>query len=90
MSLASDIKRYGITVRDYDYRLAIQNHTCAICFAPHRPDLHRGRLVVDHDHKGGRVRGLLCDDCNKVLGFAKDRSDVLERAAVYLRRWYVA
>lgn len=43
------------------------------------------KLDVDHCHNSGRVRGVLCNPCNVVLGHARDRADLLEAAAKYLR-----
>lgn len=57
-----------------------QNGKCAICFAPPGDQL----FDVDHDHKTGIVRGLLCRDCNFMLGKAKDDSEVLKRASEYV------
>ena len=59
---------YGITVQQWNHLFAIQNGTCPICLAPLRKPLNKdGKRAssVDHDHKSGRVRGLLCHRCNK-------------------------
>lgn len=62
-------KTYGITASDYDSLLAAQGGKCAICRA--RPKSKR--LAVDHDHKTGAVRGLLCSRCNHdLMGSAWD------------------
>lgn len=78
--------KYGITV-DQKYAMAlIQDWKCAICNAEKYPD----SLVVDHDHdklKGEGVRKLLCDPCNKGLGFFKDSSILLYEAAKYLEEF---
>lgn len=55
--------RYGLTLEDYECMLADQGGACAICGAPPK----RNRLHVDHDHKTGVVRGLLCARCNSSL-----------------------
>lgn len=57
---------------------SIQAGLCAICQGDHT-------LVLDHDHKTGLTRGLLCNKCNGLLGFANDTLGLLERAIVYLR-----
>ncbi len=69
--------RYGITVEDPDRMFAEQGGLCALC--QERPAQH-----VDHDHLGGRVRGLLCFCCNQGLGNFRDRADVLRLAIDYL------
>lgn len=57
-----------------------QGNTCAICGA--KPKARR--LAVDHDHKSGKIRGLLCMFCNTGLGKFRDSPELLERAIVYL------
>ncbi len=76
-------RRYGLSASDYDALLAAQEGCCAIC---HRHAELLGRpLAVDHDHETGRVRGLLCDDCNLGLGKFADRIALLEDAVAYLQ-----
>jgi hypothetical protein len=72
-------RRYGITVEHYDRMFAEQHGKCAICWEA--PAEH-----VDHDHATGRVRGLLCFNCNGALGQFRDRIGLMLRAAAYLRR----
>ena len=48
--------------------------------------LNTGVLVVDHDHKTGKVRGLLCHNCNRALGLLKDSTEYLENCISYLKR----
>lgn len=60
-----------------------ENYSCMICGIT-EDEIGRA-LDVDHCHGSGKVRGLLCNPCNTVLGHAKDRADILEAAAKYLR-----
>lgn len=76
---------YGLLPEQYKAMLADQNGVCAICkggFEAHRFK----RPCVDHDHGTGKVRGLLCDLCNKMLGHSKDRPEVLQAASLYLKK----
>lgn len=57
---------YGITIEDYNVMFQEQNGCCAICRI-HQSQF-KNKLSVDHDHKTGRVRGLLCVNCNRDLG----------------------
>lgn len=75
-------KSYGISLHDYSGMLVKQNQSCKICNI-HQDKLKRA-LCVDHDHLTGKVRGLLCDTCNRSLGLLKDNIDVLKRAVKYL------
>lgn len=59
------MERYGITKEQYNDMLIAQGCRCAFC-GRHRSEFKR-RLHVDHDHKTGKVRGLLCIGCNKNL-----------------------
>lgn len=68
----------SFTAADYDGLSASQGGSCAICGrAP-------GKLIVDHDHQTGRVRGLLCGSCNTGLGLLGDDADSLRAALAYL------
>jgi len=73
-------KKYNITEAIYAQILASQNNVCGIC---HNHQRYK-RLAVDHDHKTGQVRGLLCENCNRGLGRFFDSSTRLRRAADYL------
>lgn len=79
---------YGITTAEYNRMVALQCATCAICGAVpcEDPDAGRNqkRLHVDHDHITGEVRGLLCSDCNRGIGFLGESAENLSRAASYL------
>lgn len=70
--------RYGITLEQFDAALAAQDGVCKVCAST--DDFH-----VDHDHSSGRVRGILCGPCNRMLGMARDDIAVLEAAIRYLK-----
>lgn len=76
------LKRLGLTPDAYNALLEAQGYVCKIC---RRPDMTGNALSVDHDHKTGRVRGLLCNKCNPMLGFAEDSPTILLRAIQYLK-----
>ena len=71
-------RAYGITHDEFDAMVARQGHRCAICRR------RKKRLVVDHDHRRGRVRALLCDTCNAALGGLQDDPELMRRAAAYI------
>ncbi len=73
---------HGITLKDYDKMLKRQNGKCKICGA--KTPGGRGRFHIDHEHKTGKIRGLLCSSCNTGLGLFKDNSEILIVAAYYL------
>lgn len=68
--------RYGLTVDELNELLALG--ACEVCGAD---DI---QLCIDHDHETGKVRGLLCDLCNKALGQARDDADILRGLADYI------
>lgn len=92
------LRRMGINARQYDEMLKAQGGGCAICGKTEQ--VNGRQLSVDHDHShcSGTsscsicIRGILCDDCNNVLGRAHDEPKVLEQAAYYLRHntWHCA
>ncbi|MEU3161799.1 endonuclease VII domain-containing protein [Streptomyces griseoincarnatus] len=72
---------YKITLEQYEHMLAVQEGKCAIC---HGGPGVEGKLHIDHCHKSGVVRALLCGPCNRALGVYES---VAERAAPYLVRY---
>ncbi len=78
-------KRYGISKEDYESMLEKQSRSCAICFS----EVPLGRysfFAVDHDHVTRKIRGLLCTNCNRGLGFFKDNIELLRKALNYLKK----
>lgn len=81
-------RNYGISLNDYLQRLNAQRRRCRLCggegftMAEH----HQLKLVVDHCHSTGRVRGLLCHNCNRALGLLRDDPATLRRAISYLSK----
>lgn len=71
--------QYGLSRQDFLTLLCKQSDRCAICKNPPKTRLH-----VDHNHRTGAVRGLLCSHCNKGLGFFFDNPEYLTNAATYL------
>lgn len=72
---------HGVTQEMFDAMLASQDSRCAIC---RRKQPHGRALHIDHCHETGRVRGLLCEQCNMGLGHFQDDVAALRRAAEYL------
>ena len=71
-------KRYGITIEQYGDLWLRQGEACGVCRLKHR------RMVVDHDHATGKVRGILCHRCNVCLGGLGDNLEGVMRAVRYL------
>lgn len=78
MNAARFLRRYGITLEQRDQLLTEQGGVCAIC----KRDLVRPCL--DHDHVTGAVRGILCSQCNTLIGMSRDDAAILRSAISYL------
>ena len=76
--------KYGLTREEYDNMHAEQGHVCKICSKPQIGGVTLDRLVVDHCHDTGKVRGLLCANCNAGIGSLGDSIENLKAAIVYL------
>lgn len=76
---------YGITIDEYDAMLLAQGNRCKICRVVFDSAVSRNRACVDHCHRTGTVRGLLCGHCNTGIGYFDERPEVLEAAAEYAR-----
>lgn len=75
---------YDITLEEYNKLFTLQEGKCQIC-KTHQKDLTK-RLAVDHCHKTSKIRGLLCNNCNRGLGMLKENLDILEAAKEYLAK----
>lgn len=71
--------KYNMTLEEYEILFLKQNLCCAICLK------HTTRPCVDHCHKSGKIRGILCPKCNVALGYFMDDPKLMERASRYIR-----
>jgi hypothetical protein len=74
-------KQFGISPAKFDEMIISQNGKCALCDKPIMK-----RPCMDHDHKTGKVRAILCLQCNSGLGHFEDSIQLVEKALVYLRK----
>lgn len=80
--------KYGITADEYEEILIKQAGLCAICRQPEKKQ-YKGKITklhVDHNHETEKIRQLLCHSCNMMIGYAKEDSEVLRKAADYIER----
>jgi hypothetical protein len=81
--------RYGMSHEDYDRIWLEQGGRCPICESDlvkdHKKTV-RGRARIDHCHATGKVRGILCNECNLAIGFFKEDTTAINRAAAYLAK----
>ncbi len=75
------LRKYGLSSEEHSLMLREQEGNCAICL-----DRPAKKLLIDHDHKSGKVRGLLCGNCNTGLGMFKDSPLKLLTAIEYLKK----
>lgn len=73
-------RRYGVDQTEYNRMFEEQGGRCKIC----NQEQPEKRLAVDHCHRTGKVRSLLCDPCNKAIGLLKDNPSLLRSAANYV------
>jgi hypothetical protein len=73
------LKRYGLSLAQVRKKKKKQKHRCAIC-------KRFKRLCVDHDHKTGKIRDMLCRGCNGFLGLLENNSNLLKSFEKYIRR----
>lgn len=83
------MRKYGLTVADYETMCRVQGGVCAVCGLPPRGRGPKGAapiLHVDHDHKTNLVRELLCSPCNQAIGLLADDPERAMLLALYLER----
>lgn len=84
-------RNYGVHPNEYAEKLKEQNHVCAICGNPETSIYHNipgkvKKLAIDHDHKSGKIRGLLCWRCNSLLGRVEENPELLQAMINYLNK----
>lgn len=81
-------KKYGLSLEAYNLLFVEQYGKCKICYR-HQSELNR-RLDIDHDHKTGKVRGLLCLRCNQLVGHIENNTSlILRRAKEYIHAFTI-
>lgn len=75
-------RQFNLTVEDYETIFNFQGGVCGACKRPPIPG--KARLAVDHNHKTGLIRGLVCAWCNRVMGLLRDDADRFASMATYL------
>jgi hypothetical protein len=80
--LRCKLRKYGLTLDQYNNLITCQSNACAICFT----SFEGVSPCIDHCHSSLKVRGLLCDRCNRCLGLFRDDPMILDRAAAFLRK----
>lgn len=78
------LKTYGVTLEEKLEMLAKQGSMCGICTTPISQEDGQ-KAALDHCHKTGKVRAILCKKCNSLLGFARDDVQILQNAIKYLQ-----
>lgn len=80
--LKSSVKKFGLTVEQYKFIYDSQKGKCAICGDKEG----KKNFSIDHDHKTGKVRGLLCNNCNSGIGYLRDNVKIIFKAAEYIKK----
>lgn len=78
--------KYGITLEDKEIMVQSQDNKCMIC---KKTFTSLKNTHLDHDHKTGNLRDILCSDCNRGLGCFRDNSEILQEACKYLLKWRI-
>lgn len=76
--------KWGLTFDEYSKMSESQLHGCAIC---RKPCNVRRRLAVDHSHKTGKIRSLLCHRCNTILGLCEENDGLLHDIIDYIKKF---
>jgi hypothetical protein len=82
INLKRRLKKYGITLEQYNQKLVENNNSCEICKKPFTET-----PAIDHDHTTGQFRSLLCDNDNTALGLMKENLATLESSMSYLKKY---
>lgn len=79
---------HGITVEQYKAKLSLQDNKCSVCLTKLSKVSHKSNSPhVDHDHKTGVLRDILCSRCNQALGLLDEDAGKLQSMIDYVERW---
>ncbi len=83
------LRPYKITQDQFDILMEVSGYKCNICSLSQKDNklIFKKDLSIDHCHKTGQVRGILCTSCNLGLGYFKDNRSLLNKATKYLEKW---
>ena len=76
------LKAYGLSLEDYDNMLEEQDNSCSICKT--KDTGKRKHFCIDHNHETGKVRALLCGNCNLIVGMIERGPEIIESAKIYV------
>jgi hypothetical protein len=83
--------KYDISIEQYEQMKTSQNNRCAICDNNFEKQNKQGgyskNVCIDHNHKTGKIRELLCPNCNKALGFLNENISTIKKMIIYLNKW---
>ena len=79
---AYKLKKYGLTIDEFELILIKQNNECCVCNIPFKKT---SDAKIDHCHKSGKTRGIICNHCNIALGHTKDNIEILYKLIEYLK-----
>lgn len=77
-------RKYGISYEEYEKMVDLQRNVCYVCNRP-EPDKRNAHLAIDHCHKTGKIRKLLCSRCNKIVGGLEENEDLAEKIKQYIK-----
>lgn len=82
-----NLRKYGLTIEQYDRMLEEQKGLCYLCSTNIARTNGNKNLGVDHCHKTGKVRKLLCAKCNTGLGVFNDNVELMQKAIAYVKNY---
>jgi len=84
-------RKFNISIEEFENMILSQNNLCAICDKPESRINHRSgaiqNLAIDHNHKNGKIRQLLCSKCNLIIGQINEDIEILQSMITYLKKY---
>ena len=84
--LRARLRRKGMSLEQYQSKIIAQRNSCEICLGSFGTDAYKCSYI-DHDHKTGKIRGLLCSQCNTALGLLREDIKLFQKCVAYLKKY---